>query len=275
MATATKVLSTLRRDGLVRALPGIGTVVGSDHDAPTAVEVPAEARTDSTTGKLDREPGLSKERVVLAAIEIADAEGLAALSMRRVAAGLGAATMSLYRHVRSKDDLLMAMVDVVFARYPLPAREGNWRVELESLCRLQWRAYQAHPWLAVYMSMTRPQLVPRAMKHTELAMSLLADLGLGVGDRLHMAVTLANYVRGTAINLEPEAQAEQETGITSDEWMDAQMPVMTEIVSTGEFPMFAEMSRVDDLELTLDSLFEFGLARLLDGLAQFLASAAR
>ena len=119
--------------------------------------------------------------------------------------------------------------------------------------------------------MTRPQLVPRAMAHTEQAMALLAVLGLDVSDRLHMAVTLANYVRGIAVNLEPEAQARQDTGMTNDEWMQTQVPLMTEIVSSGEYPMFVAMSQADDVELSLHTLFEFGLARLLDGLEVFAA----
>jgi hypothetical protein len=106
-------------------------------------------------------------------------------------------------------------------------------------------------------------------------MALLAELGLDVSDRLHMAVTLANYVRGLAVNLEPEAQAVQDTGMTNDEWMDTQVPLMTQIVSSGEYPMFVEMATADDVVLSLDSLFEFGLARLLDGLDAFAAGRSR
>lgn len=268
MATATKALAALREDGLVRALPGIGTVVAADP-ARNGAEARPPDPTDGDTATPDREPGLTRERVVLAAVRIADAEGLAALSMRRVAADLGTATMSLYRHVRNKDELLFAMTDNVFARYPLPSTTPEWRAGLESLCRLQWRGYQDHPWLALYVSMTRPQLVPRAMAHTERAMSILAGMGLDIAERLHMAVTLANYVRGTAVSLEPEAQARQDTGMTNDEWMETQVPLMTEIVSSGEYPMFVAMANADNVELSLDSLFEFGLARLLDGLEAF------
>jgi len=268
MATATKALAVLRRDGLVRALPGIGTVVAA-NPAPNSVATPQPVPADEHIGAPDHELVLSRERIVLAAVRIADTEGLAALSMRRVAADLGTATMSLYRHVSNKDELLMTMADNVFARYPLPAAAPDWRTGLESLCRLQWRGYQDHPWLAVYVSMTRPQLVPRAMKHTEMAMALLAELGLNVRDRLHMAVTLANYVRGLAVNLEPEAQAVQDTGMTNDQWMETQVPLMTEIVSSGEYPMFVAMSQADDVDLSLHTLFEFGLARLLDGLEAF------
>jgi AcrR family transcriptional regulator len=268
MATATKALAVLRRDGLVRALPGIGTVVAA-NPAPNSVATPQPVPADEHIGAPDHELVLSRERIVLAAVRIADAEGLAALSMRRVAADLGTATMSLYRHVSNKDELLMTMADNVFARYPLPPAESDWRAGLESLCRLQWHGYQDHPWLAQYVSMTRPQLVPRAMLHTERAMAILAGLGLDIAGRLHMAVTLANYVRGIAVSLEPEAQARQDTGMTNDEWMETQVPLMTEIVSSGEYPMFVAMASADNVELSLDSLFEFGLARLLDGLEVF------
>ena len=263
MATATRVLTTLRQQGLVHAVLGIGTLVGPSHPSPVEPAQPAPPPATPTAS----EPALSRQRVVATAIEIADAEGLAALSMRRVAAELETATMSLYRHVHGKDDLLMLMAESTFTRYPLPARPAAQRAGLEALCRLQWSTYQRHPWLAQWMSMTRPQLVPSLMAHTERAMAILADLGLDVNERLHMAVTLANYVRGTAINLEPEVQAEQDTGNTSHEWMASQdMVMMTGIVASGEFPMFAELAKDEDLDLTLDSLFEFGLAKLLDGL---------
>ncbi len=276
MATASKALAILQQERLVHALPGVGTVVSTgrhgDHEPPGAGPVPPVGPAAAESP--GREPGLNRERMVLAAVHIADTEGLSALSMRRVATDLGTATMSLYRHVHNKDELLMAMADNVFARYPLPPAAPDWRTGLESLCRLQWRGYQDHPWLAQYVSMTRPQLVPRAMAHTERAMAILAELGLGIADRLHMAVTLANYVRGTAVNLEPEAQAVQDTGMTNDEWMETQVPLMTEIVSSGEYPMFVAMAQAVEVALSLDRLFEFGLARVLDGLEVFAAQRA-
>jgi AcrR family transcriptional regulator len=261
MATATKVLTALRQEGLVRAVPGVGTVV-------SAGTPPAVAGRRGRPRDIDL--ALTRDRVVQAGIEIADAEGLAALAMRRVAAALGTATMSLYRYVRSKDELLMLMVDSLFGRYPLPDATGlDWRARLETLCRLQWAAYQRHPWLAQFVSMTRPQLVPGAMAHTEWAMAALEHLGLDLGDRLHIAVTLASYVRGTAVNLEPEAQAEQDSGMTSEKWMESQGALMAVIVSSGAFPMLAAVANDDDLALDLDSLFDFGLRRLMDGLAVF------
>ena len=271
MATATRALTALQAQGLVHARAGFGTVVGPPGESrsrATGSGQPAGERTAPTprSPHPSDPPGLSRERIITAAIGVADSEGLAALSMRKVAAELGTATMSLYRHVRSKDELLTLMVDNVFTRFPVPPRGTDPRAALEALCKLQWSGYQSHPWLAQWVSISRPQLVPSAMAHTEFAMAALADLGLAVNERLHMAVTLANYVRGTAVNLEPEAQAQQDTGITSDEWMASQDAVMNGIVSSGDFPMLAEIALDPSLDLSLESLFEFGLATLLDGL---------
>jgi AcrR family transcriptional regulator len=278
MATATRALTALRQQGLVHMVPGVGTLVGAEPaERPTSTTASdatgttrsANPTVASPTGTTNGNAAdqLTRERIVLAALATADAEGLTALSMRRVASTLDNSTMSLYRHVRNKDQLLLLMADRVFMEYPLPAAGPDWRSSLEALCRLQWRAYHRHPWVAHYVSMTRPQLIPRAMAHTERAMSVLKAAGLDVNDRLHAAVMLANYVRGTAVSLEPEALAEQDTGMTNDEWMNTQNDVMAKIIASGQFPAFAEMATDGEVQLTLDSLFEFGLARLLDGLA--------
>ena len=102
IATATKALGVLRQEGLTAVRPGIGTVV-------------AEPRRRASEGELTR------ERIVRAAIAIADAEGMAEVSMRRVATGLGVATMSLYRHVPGKDDLVLLMIDAALGE-ERPAR---------------------------------------------------------------------------------------------------------------------------------------------------------
>jgi AcrR family transcriptional regulator len=260
MATATKVLTALRHEGLVRAVPGVGTVVvGPD---PTPLRADPAALDDGSRS----DTGLSRERVIRAGIAVADVEGLAALAMRRIATELGTSTMALYRHVRGKDELLFLMAESVFRSYPLPAPGPDWRAGVEELCRLQWTVYQQHPWLAQYVSMTRPQLIRPAMAHTELVLTMLDRLGLSPAEQLHAAVVLANFVRGTAVNIEPEAQAQLDSGLTSDEWMESQGTQMGEIMASGEFPMFAKVLAPEEVELDLDSLFEFGLHRLLDGL---------
>jgi DNA-binding transcriptional regulator YhcF (GntR family) len=252
MATATKVLATLRQEGLVRTLPGIGTVVDAPSTHGPALRGPGQP-----------EPGLTRQRIVDMAVAIADAGGLAALSMRRTAAGLGVTTMALYRHVPGKDELLMLMADAVFGGpllLPEPPQAG-WRPQLEAAARMQWAIYQRHPWLAQIMSFTRPLPSPRMMAHSEWVMRALDGLGLDPVTMIHVHTTLAGYVRGLAVNLESEAEAVQDSGISDEQWMDAHVMPAT---SATAFPLLAS---IPPHSLDLDTLFEFGLHLLLDGIA--------
>ena len=264
LATATKVLATLHAEGVTQPLPGRGTVVaGPAEPAQPAIAPAREARRN------DGDPDLTRPRIVTAAIRVADAEGLAQLSMRRIATELGAAPMSLYRHVNGKDELLASMMDSALGEDPLPALppEG-WRAQLELSSRIEWQAFRRHPWLAPALSMTRPQLILNGMRHTEWALRALDGLGLTMQEMLYAHTTLFSHVRGLALNLEAEAQAEQDTGLTSEEWMQAQERGFRAVA--GEFPMLTRLVSLD-MEPDLDQLFEFGLARLLDGLERHLA----
>jgi AcrR family transcriptional regulator len=244
IATASKALAMLRDEGLVRAVPGIGTIVV---------------------------PGLSLERIVRAALEIADSEGLAAASMRRIAHELGVATMSLYRYVPGKDELVHLIVGAALAEEQLPSSPADgWRAGLEVSARLQWNGYRKHPWLANAMSITRPQLLPGAMAHTEWILQALRGLALSLELSLVVAVTLIGYVRGVAVNIEAESQAEQDTGLSTAAYLAAQEAGFRSILDGGAFPMLARVSAQPDIDISLETLFEFGLARLLDGFAVLL-----
>ncbi|MGP8302066.1 GntR family transcriptional regulator [Streptomyces inhibens] len=270
MATATKVLTTLRQEGLVRAVPGVGTVVAEpqpDAGAPphrTARSEPARERRPRET-----DSGLSRERVVRAGIKVADAEGLRALSMRRVAAEFGVSSMALYRHVANKDELVMLMADAAFAdvRLPDPAPDGR-RDRMAAGARLQWELYQRHPWLAQYLSITRPQPMPRAMALIEWTMARVE--GVDPVTLIHMAITLLNHVRATAAGFEDDLEAEQETGMDQNQWMASMEPAFEGILTSGSYPMYGGMAGHDEDVVNLQSLFDFGLARLLDGMEAFI-----
>ncbi|WP_280722375.1 TetR/AcrR family transcriptional regulator C-terminal domain-containing protein [Kitasatospora sp. MAA4] len=270
MATASKVLAALRQEGLVQARPGVGTVVTAELVPAPQAPPPSSVRRPAREG----EHGLSRERIVRAAIAIADAEGIAPLSMRRVAAELGVAPMALYRHVPGKDELVTLMADTAIGdtSYPDDPPVG-WRARLELVGRLQWEVFKRHPWLAPAMSITRPAPSPNAMRHGEWAISAMDGLPLDPATKLHAHLLLFSYVRGIAFNFELQAQAEQESGITDEEWMDAQESVMRTRMSSGAFPAFSQLMRELDatsgtagFDSSLDTLFEFGLTRLLDGL---------
>jgi DNA-binding transcriptional regulator YhcF (GntR family) len=266
IATATKVLTTLRQDGLVRAVPGVGTVVASPEARPAP-----SPRTPRRRPARESEPELTRDRVVRTAIAIADAEGLAALSMRRVATELGIATMSLYRYVEGKEELVLLMADAVFGEAALPdPPPPGWRTRLELSARRQWEICRRHTWVARVISLTRPQLIPNGMAHTEWALRAVDGLGLDPATMLRVAITMAGYVLGTAVALESEVEAEQDTGLSSDEWMETQESSVAEILASGRFPTLSSLVTQPDLDVDLDNLFEFGLKLTLDGLATLL-----
>ncbi|GAA3339254.1 GntR family transcriptional regulator [Amorphoplanes nipponensis] len=255
IATATKALAVLRQEGITVARPGVGTVV-----APRATA----ARTRAPDGEL------SRQRIVRAAITLADGHGLGELSMRRVAAELGVATMSLYRHVPGKDELVLLMIDAALGEERLPAvRPAGWRAGLTVSTTLLWRLFRRHPWLAPAMSLTRPQPAPNGLLLVEWVLETLAPTRLDRRQRLYVHILLFSYARGIATALEPEAEARRETGVSSDEWMGSLAPPAG--LTPEHLPHLAELVARDDFDLDLDLLFRFGLARLLDGLDGWLA----
>ncbi|WP_405061787.1 GntR family transcriptional regulator [Kribbella sp. NBC_01505] len=262
MATATKALRALQQEQLVHASPGVGTVVGPPPKSRTA-KPPARL-----TPQRAHQPmlALERERVVQMGLAIADSEGLAAVSMRRIAAELGVSTMALYRHVGGKDTLVLHMVDAAFAEFPLPPLTGDWRTRVTVVAQTQWAAYRQHLWLAGAVTVGRPQLLPRVLPHTDAL--LAAFKPLGKAPAMYAAITVFGYVRGLGQSLEIEAQAEQDTGLTGDDWAAHQGDQMAALIAAQNLTAFRDLFAGGfDLDYDLDQLFAFGLELMLDGLA--------
>jgi AcrR family transcriptional regulator len=186
--------------------------------------------------------------------------------MRRVAAELGVGTMSLYRHVGSKDDLVTQMADLVFseATLPVPGPAG-WRAKLELVARHQWNLCWKHLWLPQAVSFTRPSLAPHMLVHTEWTLAALDGLGLSPQARLQEAISLHSLVISSALSAAAEVEAEQESGVTLARWLDGQEARLDELFATGDFPLLAMAQGQSAPDL--DALFEYGLGRHLDGFA--------
>ncbi|MGW0249789.1 TetR/AcrR family transcriptional regulator C-terminal domain-containing protein [Nocardia goodfellowii] len=271
VATASRVTATLRDEGLVETKVGSGTVVsmpGNRKRTAVAAPGPKSGRRSFV------EPASQRKQALRKAIEIADVEGLDAVSMRRLAVALDTAPMSLYRHVANKDELLIRMADEAFGELDLPEPGARgWRADLELSARAHWQLCRRHLWLPRTVSFTRPLLAPNMMAQTEWVLRALDGLGLPTAVRIREALTLHALVLTMASSAAEEIDTEQNTGISHDGWQLAQLSRARELLDSGRFPFLAEIS--DDLAVDLDELFEYSLGRHLDGFAVLVARTAR
>ena len=205
--------------------------------------------------------GLSEERVVAAAIELADADGLEAVSMARVAERLGFTTMSLYRHVESKDDLLRAMLDAGLGPPPAALDDPgeDWRAALELWTRSVLDALLAHPW-AIRVPITGPPMSPVQLAWLDRGLRALEHTGLTEGEKADIVLLLNGYAFWEArlrTELVPTAPAAPPDGIED-------MPALRRALEAGIF----EDESVGDRGMA------FGLGRILDGVEALIASSA-
>lgn len=222
-------------------------------------------------------PKLNLDEVVQAAIAVADAEGLAAVSMRRMAQELGVGTMSLYRYVPGKDGLLDLMFDAVCAEGTPPSEmPGDWRAFLEHYARESLEWYWRHPW-TLEISSTRPTLGPNVMTGYETMLAALDEIGLTEKEMVAATNLVSIYVAGVAQSAVVAATVERESGMTDYEWWTAMGPALDEIVDWERFPVNAQVAEAgayeDDGEQPFSQFsFEFGLQRILDGIEALITS---
>ena len=144
--------------------------------------------------------GLSKQRVVAEAIRLADREGVDGLSMRRLAGVLGAGAMSLYHYVASKDELLDAMIDIVFAEIELPSDEGDWKLALRRRADSARQVLARHPW-AIGLMESRTSPGHANLRHHEAVIACLRRAGFSVAMATHANWLLDSYVYGYALQV--------------------------------------------------------------------------
>ncbi|MEU5975966.1 TetR/AcrR family transcriptional regulator [Streptomyces sp. NPDC047315] len=212
-------------------------------------------------------PGLALDTIVAAAIAVADSDGIAAVSMRRIASELGTGTMSLYRYVPGKAELLDLMLDRVSApETGEPSSDGavtDWRAAVESVARGYRDLYLKHPWL-LRVNQARTVLGPSALRSLEAALTGLQGLQLRDAEKISVIISVQSLVTGI-VRMDADANdAVEETGLGHDEFWTAQRPFLERAMKSGDYPMMATMD--DDTFSEEFDHFEFGLALLLDGL---------
>ncbi|MFR9750096.1 TetR/AcrR family transcriptional regulator [Nocardia sp. 004] len=145
---------------------------------------------------------LHRTAIVDAAIELADTEGLDALSMRRIADRLGVGAMSLYRHIANKDELLTAMTDEVARRTPYPSPEGQqwtWRDRVRIAAEIDWALYRQHPWVLLTFATPRYSLGPPSLACLTWLVDGFLELEVSTREATNMALTVWNYISGATL----------------------------------------------------------------------------
>lgn len=215
-------------------------------------------------------PELSVERIVRAAIEVADAEGLQALSMRRVAERLGVGTMSLYTYVPGKPELFDVMLDTVYGETARPDDvPGGWRGRLEQIARENFALYLRHPWL-LQVAASRPVLGPNVTAKYDYELRAVDGIGLSDVEMDAVITLITGFVHGTARGAVEAAQVESQTGLTDEQWWAAHAPFFARIADTERWPVATRVGQAAGEALNTayspEHAFEFGLQRVLDGI---------
>ncbi|AUX21918.1 TetR family transcriptional regulator [Sorangium cellulosum] len=224
--------------------------------------------------------GLTVRAIVEAAIALADASGLDAVSMRQLADVLQVGTMSLYTHVPGKVELTELMVDTVYGHLyddvDAPSRRpGGWRAALEYVATRNWDLYQRHPWLLEIVS-ARPVLGPNASLKYEAELRPLDRLGLTDMEMDSVLTLLLTHVEGTARALSNVRRTRQESGMSDVEWWVATAPLLDKVMDARRFPVAARVGQSAGQAYqgasSPEHAFRFGLERILDAVALLISA---
>jgi AcrR family transcriptional regulator len=240
--------------------------IGTDSRPIWAVPQPAE-----------RKPRYTREQIAGTALRVADQEGFDAVTMKRIAAELGAATMTVYYYVRNKNDIVALMHDAIVGDILIPDGElpTGWRAAIAAVARRTRQVLIAHPWSM--SSLTEAQMGPNAMRHMEQSLTAVASLGLPAQARLEIITTVDDLVFGNVLR-SVESMTRAAAAAANPDLVTAGMEYGRDLLESGEFPqltaMYTESIRQPDqaagppmTEDALASEFERALASLLDGIA--------
>ncbi|WP_345945349.1 TetR/AcrR family transcriptional regulator [Streptomyces albus subsp. chlorinus] len=222
---------------------------------------PQQLWLDPGRPRRGRRPAFSREAITTAAVALADAEGLDAVTMRRVAAQVGAGVMSLYSYAPDKETLLELMVDHVSGE--LPATDdltGDWRADLKGIAHLQRALMLRHPWLPAALS-TRRALGPNTLAFLEHALAALRPTGLDGAAKLEVFAQLTAFVAGYVAH-----EITQREAVRSPDRAAAEARYLAAVAADGHHPELAEALSAPGRSLTPEATFTRFLNRLVDGL---------
>ncbi|MER7008418.1 TetR/AcrR family transcriptional regulator [Dactylosporangium sp. NPDC000555] len=219
-------------------------------------------------------PRLTLERIVAAGVKVAATDGLSAVSMGRVARELGAATMSLYRHVTTKDELLELMVDAAVGQPPPLPPGGGWRAGLTSFARAYLGLLRRQPWV-IRVPLNSPPIMPNQIAWMDYGLAAMGGTVLRQDERLSTIMIVSGIVRSWALLSADINAAAQAGGVTTEQSTFGYGRLLKRLADPARFPAVGELVASGVLETpdaAPDDDFEFGLARFLDGLEALIRS---
>lgn len=215
------------------------------------------------------------DAVVEAGIALADEEGLEAFSMRKVAERLGMGVMSLYTYVPGREELLGLMVDQVTGEVPHPTLSGDLRGRLDLVARHLWNDYRRHPWL-LSVDTSRPALGPHVSDRYEWELSAVEGVGISDIDMDQVVTLIAGFVASAARTARDQDLTREQSGVSDAEWWEANAPVLEKVMDGSKYPIAGRVGQAAGEAYQAASnpelAFEFGLARVLDGILVFVES---
>lgn len=221
-------------------------------------------------GRRGPKPALSVDAIVRAAVELADAEGLEAVSMARVAQALGFTTMSLYRYVDSKDELLALMWNASAQGAEELVIEGDgWREKLRRWALIQREGIDRHPWIT-QMPMATPPLAPNSLTFVERGLETLDDTALDDADKLRVIGLLSSYTLSEARMAHDAARAATQATTAGQQSAPSFEGLLRQLVDASRFPRLHRIAwseAIGDNPTGFDEQeeFAFGVERILDG----------
>jgi AcrR family transcriptional regulator len=214
--------------------------------------------------------GRSLDDVVATASRLADAEGLAAVTMRAVARALGVAPMTLYTYLPGKAELLDLMLDAAYTRMPRPDRAGQpWRDRVAAVARDNRDLFAAHPWAAT-VTTGRPPLGPGLMAKYEYELRAFDDTGLDDVERDAALTYLLDFVRASALAEAETRTVRRDSAQSEEQWWAANGPLLARVLDAEKYPtavrVGAAAGAAQGAAYHPEHAYEFGLRRVLDGL---------
>jgi AcrR family transcriptional regulator len=220
----------------------------------------SETVQDSRGGR--SRPRLSRDKVLLGALAVADAGGIASLTIRSLAEQLGVKPMSVYHHVANKDEILDGLVDIVFSEIELPSADGGWRAEMHRRASSAREVLGRHRW-AIGLLESRTTPGPDTLRHHDAMLGTLRGAGFSRAMTAHAYALIDSYVYGFALQ-EASLPFEGPEGVG-----EVAGPIM-ELMADGAYPHMVDMATSYYMQPGYDFAdeFEFGLDLILDGLQQ-------